>query len=334
MLLFRAAFPLLLSACVSSSVSVPPPLFTTASLAAHVSYLADDRLEGRAPGTPGDRLATDYIADALETAGAAPVAESWFQPVTGAIGEGAFESRNVVGMVPGRIDPDSYVLYVAHHDGQGRCEADASGDDICNGAVDNASGVAILIEIARLFAADPPERSVIFLASAAEERGFLGSRAFIADPPVPLMSIRAVIGVDTLAARGYTRDVAILGAGLTTLDPLVRQAAAADARRVVKSSGAQDFYARSDQYAFAEAGIPALFVSGLFAPGEGAFVGSPYARLRYHRPADQADAGIDYSGAIADAATIYRLGRLIADADAEPRWKDSSPFQRAPGERH
>ncbi|MGB3721383.1 MAG: M20/M25/M40 family metallo-hydrolase [Pacificimonas sp.] len=318
----------LLSACVGGSVAVPPPLFTKSSLAAHVAYLADDRLQGRAPGSAGDEMATDYIRDAFEDAGAEPLKELWFQSVSGVIHEKPFDSRNVMAVVRGTAQPDDYILYVAHHDGQGKCTADASGDDICNGAVDNASGVAVLIELARRFAAEPPARSIIFLASAAEESGFQGTKAFIAAPPVTLANIRAVIGIDTLAARGYTRDVAILGEGLTNLRPLVKQAAARDARRVVRSPKAQGYYERSDQIEFARAGVPSLFVSGLFSPGPGEFTSGVYAQSRYHRPGDEAGAGIDYSGAAADAATIYRLGRLIAYAEEAPRWTARSPYQR------
>ncbi|MEM8827481.1 MAG: M28 family peptidase [Pseudomonadota bacterium] len=318
---------LALLGCLSPSTVEPPAPYvvTRAALAAHVEFLADDRLAGRLPGTAGDRIATDYIAEAFADVGADPLLDDWFQPLRLVTRE---ETRNVIAVVPGRAVPDEYVLFVAHHDAQGQCGDPSAADRICNGAVDNASGIALLIELARLFAEAPAARSIIFLASAAEERGLLGAKAFVAEPPVPLSSIRAAIGLDTLAARGYTRDVGLLGEGLTTLDDMAASAAAGEGRRLVGARDAQGFYARSDHFVFAEAGVPAVMFSGIFAPANGGLTATPYYRNRYHSPADDADAGIDYSGVQADAGMLLNFARAIADAETAPGWTRNAPYRR------
>ncbi|MBV7256710.1 M28 family peptidase [Pacificimonas sp. WHA3] len=323
-------FLLILAGCVGDTIAPAPYIIDRGVLAAHVAFLADDALEGRLAGSPGDRVATDYIAGAFEQAGAVALPGGISEQMVATGKERV--SRNVMAMVPGTDVPGEYVLYIAHHDGQGRggtlCLDAAPIDDICNSAVDNASGVAVLIELARLFARHPAKRSLIFLASAAEEQGLRGARAFIADPPVPLANIRAVIGMDTLAGRGYRHHVALLGEGLTTLDPLAAQAAAADGRRLVRSRESRDFYDRSDHFPFAEAGIPAVMLSGLFDPADGGINATQYMRHRYHRAGDEAGAVIDWSGAQADAGLVHRFGRMIADAAQAPEWRPHSPYQR------
>ena len=322
----RRLLPLLFLAGCAGSAPPAPYAIRPADLVPHVEYLASDALEGRAPGSEGDRLAAEYVARQLADAGAAPLYENgYFQPVTGTSGGESWRSRNVAAVVPGTSRPEEYILFVAHHDGQGRCPADAGGDDICNGAVDNASGVAVLIELARRIAGQPAERSVIFLASAAEEQGLLGAKAFVDAPPVSLEDVIAVLGIDSIAARGYTADVSILGFGLTTLDPLVAAAARAENRRVRTDRGTESFYRRSDHAAFADAGIPALMVSGLFAPGAENFRSGVYARTRYHRPGDEAGRSIDYSGAAADASLLLRLTRMIAAREERPEWRRPPP---------
>ncbi|MHB9879175.1 M28 family peptidase [Pacificimonas sp. ICDLI1SI03] len=322
---------LTLAACVADGGVAPAPYSVSrAALSAHVDFLADDRLEGRLAGSVGDRIATRYIAGQFAEAGAVPLPGGISDQKVEL--EGGGTSRNVLAMVPGVLHPDEYVLYIAHHDGQGMgndlCQRADESDNICNSAVDNASGVAVLIELARRYAEQPAERSIIFLASAAEEGGLWGAYAFTTDPPVPLSSIRAVLGLDTVAARGYTRNVVLLGAGLTDLGSMAEAAAVAEGRRLVRSQEADDFYDRSDHFAFAEAGVPAVMLTGLFAPANGGLAATPYMTARYHSASDEAGPGIDWSGAQADAGLLYRFGRLIANADQAPKWQPTSPYQR------
>lgn len=292
-------------------------------MASHVDFLAADELKGRAPGTDGDRQARAYILTAFHGIGLEPLFSNGFeQPFIAELDSGRASTANIGGIVRGTAHADEYVLFVAHHDHIGMCEADRKGDAICNGAVDNASGVAALVELGRVFAADPPERSVILLATGAEEAGLLGARHFVAHSPVPLERIAAAFSLDSVAARGYTRDTVIVGSGRTTLDDLIARAAARQGRRVVKSRSAQNFFELSDHFAFAEAGVPALVVTGLFAPGQQNFLRGVYRRDRYHQPGDNPGAGIDYSGAAADAALLFAIAHEIGRLDMLPRLRE------------
>lgn len=321
MVRYRIALALLIAAsCAPPSATPAIPQVDRQAMAAHVAYLASDALEGRAPGSPGDEAARAYIADALKGIGAEPLfSSSYQQPLTADVKSGSAETANVGGVIRGTERPGEYIVYVAHHDHLGRCGADASGDDICNGAVDNASGVAALIELGRMFAADPPGRSVILLASAAEENGLIGARHFIAHPPVPLGSIYAAFGLDTVAARGFSEDVVIVGEGRTSLDPLIEAAARGQGREVARFEDEERVFERSDHFAFAEAGIAGLTVPGAFAPGEDSFQTGAYRRERYHKPADEPGSHIDYSGAAADVALAFAIGQAVGGLDERPR---------------
>jgi hypothetical protein len=235
-----------------------------------------------------------------------------------------FESRNVAGMLRGRTRPDEHVVYLAHWDHLGRCAQD--GDTICNGAIDNASGVGGLIELARAFGRDKrPERSVVFLATTAEERGLLGARHFVRSGPIPPRRMVAAFGLDTIAANGPTADVIVLGHGLSGLDAWLAKAAGRNGRRIVDMPAVQSFYPRSDHHAFAVAGVPAVIATGVFEAG-GKF--QDYMRDHYHKPSDAPDLPIDYTGAADDVRLILDAGRALANSAVWPAWSKSSPFQR------
>lgn len=320
-----------LASCAGSSLRTQPsPADYSVSpdaLAAHVAWLSSDDLAGREPGSEGDKNTAAYLVSQFRAMGAAPLgATDYRQSFEITLDDATVQSENIVATVQGTREPERYVLFVAHHDGQGLCAE--RGDRICNSAVDNASGTAVLIEMARQVAARPLPISAIFLASGAEEEGLLGAKAFIEDPPVPMARIEAAFGLDTVAARGYNDTVGILGEGLTSLDPLVRRAAARSGRRVETAEGTAAFYRRSDHAVFADAGVPAIMVTGLFAPGETKFLTSDYAANHYHRPSDEAGPSIDYRGAAADGALLLDIAALVADAETPPQWTEDSIYQR------
>jgi Zn-dependent M28 family amino/carboxypeptidase len=298
---------------------------TEARMAAHIDILADDALEGRAPGTAGDETARRYIETHFAEIGLLPVFDGeWQQEFAAPLHGQSVQTANIAGLVRGTELPDEYIVLLAHHDAQGVCAPEEAADRICNGAVDNASGVAMLIEMARRLARTPAPRSVIFLATGAEEGGLFGGRHFADNPPVPLKKMVLALGLDTVAARGFAESVGVLGEGLTNMDPLISGIASARGRTLRTLEGAQAFYRRSDHLPFAEAGVPALIISGIMGAGEGNFLGGDYGRLRYHRPSDEADADIDYSGAIADLELIEQLIRLLNRDSPRPAWLESA----------
>lgn len=236
------------------------------------------------------------------------------------------QSNNVAGMIRGSRQPTEYVVYVAHWDHLGHCGD--TFDSICNGAVDNASGVGGLLELARAFAdMPPPSRSVVFLATTAEEQGLLGAEHFVQQGPIPKQRMVAAFGLDTIAAAGVTDKLVILGRGLSDLDAVIERAAAAQRRKIVNVAGASDFYDRSDHFAFAEAGVPAVVATGIFADT------ATFERFmtdRYHQAGDEWDAGIDYRGAVQDLELVLAAGTGIANAPAAPRWAPNSPYRSRP----
>lgn len=284
-------------------------------------------LVGRDAGSALVRgLGTDLAALKTEATGAG------FKPRTLGVGALSAENRltrftsyNLAGVLPGWKRPNEYVVYLAHWDHLGHCGSGA--DTICNGAVDNASGVGGLIELAESFAKGKrPERSVLFLATTAEESGLLGGRHFAASGPVEAARIVAAFGLDTIAADGPANDIVVLGQGLTSLDGVLKTAAEAQGRRIIAMPDVQSFYARSDHFAFAEAGVPAVIATGIFAGG--GF--GEYMATHYHEPSDEATLPIDYRGAAADVNLVGAAGRGLANSREWPTWTKSSPYQRRP----
>ncbi len=246
-----------------------------------------------------------------------------------------FASKNVVGLLPGSERPDEYVLYSAHWDHLGRCKANAAGDDICNGAVDNATGTAALVALADAFRqAGAPKRSIVFLALAAEESGLLGSEYYGANPVFPLARTAGGVNMDSLAMTGAARDVTIVGGGKSELDGYVAQVLAVEGRSATPDPHPEKgFYYRSDHFSFAKRGVPMAYID----PGEdlvnggsaaGAAAAKDYIDNRYHGPDDEYDPSWDWSGALADLRVLYRLGRMIADTDAWPNWLPGDEFRR------
>lgn len=235
-----------------------------------------------------------------------------------------FTSSNVAGVLRGVRYPDEYVAYIAHWDHLGHCASGA--DTICNGAIDNASGVGGLIELAKAFEhGKRPQRSILLLASTAEERGLLGGRYFAASGPIAPTRFVAAFGLDTIAANGPTSDVIILGQGYSSLDDWIARAAKAQGRKIVDMPAVQGFFRRSDHFAFAEVGVPTVIATGVFAEGGGT---EAYLHDRYHKPSDESSAAIDYRGAAQDVELLLAAGRAIANSRKWPAWGKSSPYQR------
>ncbi|WP_086617245.1 M28 family peptidase [Erythrobacter tepidarius] len=222
-----------------------------------------------------------------------------------------FTSSNLIGMIPGRLPGSGAVLVLAHWDHLGECGAADATQRICHGAVDNASGLAVLLELARrLKTGRPPDRDIYFLASTAEEAGLLGVRAFAKAPPVPLSSILAAFNLDMLALAPKGSPVGFIGEGRTPLDTVIRAEIARSGRSIGDKALAERFLARQDGWVLLERGVPAVLLSSAF--GSEAVL-QPFLAHRYHRPADMAGT-IELGGAVDDLLLHERLVRILADA--------------------
>ncbi len=246
-------------------------------------------------------------------------------------------TANVLGLLPGS-DPklkDEVVVYTAHHDHLGVGQPDKSGDRIYNGAVDNASGCAEVLAIAKAYAALPqrPRRSILIAFVAAEEQGLLGSAYLAAHPPVPAGRIAANINYDGGNIHGRTRDLTEIGLGKSSLDGVVKALAARQGRRLEGDQFPdRGFFYRSDQFSFAKVGVPAIH------PEAGTdFIGKPagwgkqqaeeYELHRYHQPSDQFDPTWVYDGMIEDAQLGFYTGLVVADTTAMPTWNPGDEFE-------
>ncbi len=245
-------------------------------------------------------------------------------------------SRNVVAKVEGS-DPvlrDEYIVYTAHWDHLGR-DASLQGDQIFNGALDNASGTAALLELAEATAMlDPaPPRSTLFLAVTAEERGLLGAKYYAHNPLYPLEKTLANINMDGVNQWGRTSDIVVIGLGNSTLDDLLAQVASAEGRTLEPDPEAEKgFFYRSDHFEFAKQGVPALYT------GAGTrFLDKPegwaqqkrdeYTANDYHQVSDEIKPDWDLTGAVDDLRLLFRVGLLVATGDTWPAWKPGTEFK-------
>lgn len=245
-------------------------------------------------------------------------------------------TRNVVGVLPGAGRPGEWVLYTSHWDHLGIGQPDANGDRIYNGALDNASGVAGLIELARTFAAGPrPQRSIAFLAVTAEEKGLLGSEYYATHPLYPLATTALAINMDGLPVYGTFRDIAQVGSGLGDIDQVLD--AEAKARGLVVNAEprpeAGTFY-RSDHFSLAKQGVPALYAKGgedLVAGGRqaGQAAAIDYTARRYHQPDDEWSPDWNWDGAVAYLDLLKGVGLAVANSDAWPQWAPGAEFKAA-----
>ncbi|HEX7988653.1 MAG TPA: M28 family metallopeptidase [Stenotrophomonas sp.] len=245
------------------------------------------------------------------------------------------KSRNVVGVLPGSKRADEAVLYMAHWDHLGKHEGE-EGDNIYNGAVDNATGVAGILEVADALAHQqtPPERSVVFLAVTLEESGLLGSQYYVNHPTFPLDKIAGVINIDAMSVNGRARDLTVTGFGSSELEDLLKPLAAKQGRTLHAESSVQSgFYFRSDHFNFAKAGVPALYADGgedLIDGGveAGKRAAEAYGKDRYHGPKDEYDpATWKLDGVVEDLELLYGVGQQLAGGDAWPNWYEGNPFK-------
>ena len=245
-----------------------------------------------------------------------------------------FASKNVIGVLPGTTRPDEYVIHTAHWDHLGRCTSAPDGDDICNGAVDNATGTAALVALAEAQGkAGAPDRSLVFLAVTAEESGLLGAHYYAQNPVFPLAQTVGGINMDAFLIAGPSKDVVVVGPGKSQLDQFLEAALVADGRVSTPNPNPEaGYYYRSDHFAFAKRGVPMLYVDGgedLIEGGReaGAAVQLDYRDNRYHGPKDEFDENWDWSGVMADLQLFYRLGRMMAMSTSWPNWNEGDEFK-------
>ncbi len=243
-------------------------------------------------------------------------------------------TRNVIGRLPGATRPDETVIYSAHWDAFGIGEPDTTGDAIRHGAVDNATGVAAVIELARVFAAGPrPQRTLLFMALTAEEKGLQGASYYAANPVAPLEKTAAVLNIEMLSPDGPNRDIASWGKGRVSLEGDLKRVAEAQGRNYSEDPNLEaGFFYRADHFAFARAGVPAITVGAGLDRVEGGVAGGralrdAYFARCYHQPCDAWTPSWDAGGQARDVALLYTLGREIADSDAWPRWLNGSEFE-------
>ena len=265
-----------------------------------------------------------------------------FQPVElkGATVDASFDvatdrivTHNVVAKLEGSTHPDETILYTGHWDHIGMGEPDANGDRIFNGAIDNASGTAGLLELARAFAAGPrPERTIVMISFTGEESGLLGSEFYAANPLYPLEKTVGGFNIDSTAVFGRMNKLGVTGYGHSELDEPVIAAAAAQGRGFVGDAGAAaGIYFRSDHFPLAKKGVPMAYLSST-----GDFVDAPieprqaraadYRANRYHQAADEWEADWDYAGMLQDLEVMFKVGQDLANSRDWPEWKAGSEF--------
>lgn len=244
-------------------------------------------------------------------------------------------SNNVIAVIPGQERPDEYVFYMAHWDHLGK-DTTLTGDQIYNGAYDNATGTAALLAIAEAFMKDEnkPARSIAFLAVTAEESGLLGSAYYAQNPVYPLNKTVAAINMDVLNMHGRMKDITVVGYGNSELDEYVEAAAEAQGRTVYPDPAPEKgYFYRSDHFSFAKQGIPAVYADAGMEHEE---FGREYAEKkeeeyrmnRYHQPADEYDPETwDFTGAIQDLELMYKVGQELANTTDFPNWREGNEFR-------
>jgi Zn-dependent M28 family amino/carboxypeptidase len=240
-----------------------------------------------------------------------------------------FDAPNVIGVVPGRHETLRHeaIVYTAHYDGLGIGRA-VGGDSIYNGAYDNASGVALLLEVAGAFAAlpQPPDRSIVFLFTTAEEAGMLGAEWYVRQPVVPLQRTIAALNIDGANLWGETRDASATGLERSTIGLVFERLAVAAGLRVeAERAPEKGLYFRSDHFPFARAGVPALSIDHGTdfrgrPPGWGDALLMRFEAEHYHQPSDRFDPAFEMAGAVQQGRLAFLVGLDIANTAAPPRW--------------
>jgi Zn-dependent M28 family amino/carboxypeptidase len=308
-----------------------------------------DREDGNAGRTALEGWITEARARQLmELAGQdfdalkAAAVKRGFRPVplgvaaTGSVRNSVRQKRspNLAGVMPGKDRPDEYVIYMGHWDHLGLVDGEGE-DRVYNGAVDNATGIAGILAIARGFRDMLPgaSRSVMFIAVTAEESGLLGSEYYAEHPLVPLEKTAAVINLDALMPLGRARDIEVVGYGASDLEDLLAQAAKAQKRTLTPDQRPEaGYFYRSDHFNFAKAGVPALYVkSGMLLrdkpEGTGKAMLDAFAAQRYHKPGDEYSEDWDVSGSIEDLRLLFEVGARVANSESWPEWREGNEFR-------
>ena len=244
-------------------------------------------------------------------------------------------SHNVIAKITGSKYPNEYVIFSAHWDHLGVGKPDAKGDSIYNGAADNASGTAALLQIARAFKSLPekPERTVIFLSVTAEEQGLLGSAWYAQHPVYPVATTVADLNIDVLNTYGPTKDITYSGNGQSTLEDDLAQEVKSKGRYIAPEDHPEaGHYFRSDHFSFARAGVPSLTADGgVDDLTKGIAYGKQkhdeYTANRYHQPSDQYDSTWNLEGGLQDVELVYAVGKKLAFSHEWPKWKPGSEFK-------
>lgn len=245
------------------------------------------------------------------------------------------KSYNVFATLPGSERPDEHVIYTAHWDHLGKDES-KEGDQIYNGAHDNATGTAASLAMAKAFAElnNKPKRSVSMLIVTAEEQGLLGSKYYAENPIIPLDKTVANINMDAMNVLGRTKDVAVIGMGKSDLETYLEKAATRQGRVLTQEDTPQaGYYYRSDHFSFAKLGVPALYAKGgseAIDEATAAYRKKTNVIVRgcYHQVCDQFRESWDFGGIQEDTQMLFEVGYDIANSDAWPQWAKTSEFQR------
>ncbi|GAB5553072.1 MAG: M28 family metallopeptidase [Saprospiraceae bacterium] len=244
-------------------------------------------------------------------------------------------SQNVVAMIEGSEYPEEYIIYTAHWDHLGVGEV-VNGDSIYNGAIDNGSGTAAVLSIAKAFAKMPeaPKRSIVFLMVTAEEQGLLGSAYYAQNPIFPVNQTVANLNIDAMASYGATKDLVIVGYGQSELEDYASDFAEKQDRYVVPDlEPGKGYFFRSDHFSFAKVGIPALYAAGgtdHITKGKeyGEQKNQEYTANNYHRPGDQYNPEEwDLGGIVQDAQLYFEIGKKLGNENTFPKWKEGSEFK-------
>ncbi|GAB5488217.1 MAG: M20/M25/M40 family metallo-hydrolase [Parasphingorhabdus sp.] len=231
-----------------------------------------------------------------------------------------FVSHNVVGKIPGSKTDSGAVLFLGHWDHFGKCRKkdpeNPEKDRICNGAVDNASGIALLIETAKRLTSSKPDRDIYFLATTAEERGLLGAYAFVENPPTAIENFIAAFNADSIAIAKEGTNIAVVGLGETELDPDIEKVANKENRKIDRSGKPNAYLKRQDGYVFLEQGIPAYMITSAFADE---ILLNAFIDGAYHDVSDELDDDLPLGGAAADANFHVALGRYFGSTETFPQ---------------
>lgn len=245
-------------------------------------------------------------------------------------------THNIIARLPGTERPDETIIYGGHWDHLGTGTPDAKGDGIFNGAVDNGTGIAALLELARAYGkGNKPQRSIVMIGFTAEESGLLGSEYYASNPVYPLAKTVAGINMDALDVHGRTRDVKVTGSGQSELEDILKLYAAGQGRVVSPDSAPEaGYFFRSDHFPLVKRGVPILYAkSGLDLVKGGVDAGTAAAKdyrdKRYHQPDDEWSPKWDLSGMAEDVELYYRIGYALANSDMWPNWRPTSEFRAA-----